>query len=177
MAIMGNALKASLARSAEAKLRYEGSRIASGSGWQSMTIDQLGRWLFDQRVPGSPFTYIQYRNLARDVIRNARDAATMMANRSMTILDLGVSPGTPSSFPKYEYRSVVVGRNASGEEVWSTIHYTYSNVELNAEEVIADAQQQSQYPLVPPGTPTPPPTIGSSVVTIDVYIVSAGRKS
>jgi hypothetical protein len=176
MAIMAGVLKQALARSAEAKLRFEGSAAQTGSGWMSMTTDTLARWLFDQRIPGSIYTYIQYRNIARDVIRNARDAATMNANPSMTILNLGTAPGVPPNFPAFEYRTVVVGRAPNGEELWSTLHYVYSHSELNALQVQAEALQQYQQPLIPPGFPPPPMTIQQSASTIEVYLVSAGRR-
>jgi hypothetical protein len=173
--IMGGVLKQRLARTAEAKIRYERSQ-GNWSSWGTDTVSLLAHFLYDQRIGGSPFTFIQYYNIARDTVRNARDAATMMQNRDMTILNLGVAPGVPPNFPSFEYRSVVVGRDNQGNEVWSTIHYTYSSIELDANAVIQDALNQAQASLQPPGfVQSGPPTAGQAVA-IDVYIVSAGRR-
>jgi hypothetical protein len=177
MAIMAGVLKQRLARSIEARLRYERSEAGGTISWGLDTVTRLARWIYNQRIPGSPFTFIQYYNLARDTVRNARDAATMMANRSLTILNLGIAPGIGPNFPQFEYRSVVVGRDKFGNEVYSTIHYTYSNNELSADEVIQDAISDQQNQLQPPGFVQSGPPAATSVVSIDVYVVSAGRKS
>ena len=176
MAEIPNSLKSRFARSAEAKLRYEGSSEQSGTGWQAMTEGQLGWWLFKQQPAGGPYTYSQYRTIARQVIRNARDAATMMQNPSLTILNLGRAPGITEGYPQFEYRSVLVAYDATGAEVYSTLVYTYSNTELNADEVRANAESQYRVPLQPPGFPDYPEGRPGGIVRVEVFIVSAGKR-
>lgn len=176
MAVMGQVLQQRLARSIEAKLRHELSVGDAIAGWGSGTIAFLARWIYDQRIPGSPYTYLQYYNLARNTVRNARDAATMQANPEMTILDLQKAPGQPATFPRYEYRTVVVGRDVHGNETWSTLIYVYSETPMSGDSVRSEALAQVQAPTAPPGFVPSGPTQQGQTVSIDVYIVSAGGR-
>lgn len=176
MASIPGVVLSKLARQAEAKLRFEGSDPQGGAGWRSMSTDSLARWLFDQRPPGSQYTYIQYRNIARNVIRNARDAATMQANPELTIINLLQSPGIGPNFPEFEYRTVVVGYNSDGKEVFSTLHYIYSATELSGNDVIQQAQANFSEQLAPPGFVQSIPNPEQQIVSMQVFIVSAGKR-
>ncbi len=176
MAAIPPILASKLARSAEAKLRSGSDPDRGLQGWQSMTEGQLGWWLFKQQPPGGEFTYSQYRTIARQVIRNARDAATMQSNPSLTILNLGRAPGVPAGYPSFEYRSIVVAYDGAGNEIYSTLVYTYSNTELDANAVKADAMSQFNAPLQPPGFPTYPEGRQGGVASVEVFIVSVGKR-
>lgn len=176
MAEMSTTLRRELARSIESKLRRELSVGESIAGFGSATVNFIANWIYRQRTPESPFSFIQYYNLTRSVVRNARDAATMQANPNMTILDLQRSPGVPENFPRYEYRAVVAGYNQSGEEVYSTLVYVYSDTPLTGDQVTQDALHEHASSTQPPGFLQSGPPTATNVYSYRVFIVSAGRK-
>lgn len=169
-------LEAKLMRSAEAKLRFEGSSRGNNLGWQAMSAADLGQWLFLQAPQGSPYTLAQFVALAQMVIDSAHAAADVMANLSTGIVGIPVSTGIPANFPTYEYRVVVVGKNTIGEEVYSTLTYVYSNGVQTGQAVIDAAINQIQTNLTPPGFPTVPLPTPQQIVNYDGYVVSASRK-
>jgi hypothetical protein len=174
---LGPYVAAVIMRQGENMLRRAAHLGGITQPWQALTQNELARRLFADRPPGSTESFISYFNIARSIITAARNAETMQQNPGMTILNLGIDPGLGGTPVAYEYRVVVVGRDADGNEVYSTLVSVDSATELNGNEVsqIAAAQFQQtqwneqQYP--------DRASQAGMIVSIDTYIVSAGRRA
>jgi hypothetical protein len=155
-----------LVLTAEQMIRHSG-----GSG--TITPQAIAQRLYNDARPETRGTMREYGVIARAALSMAQAAFTATQDPNTRLRRLPITGSISQGDPKYAFRVIVVARDATGTELFSTAVWVRSDNELTATQVQLYAVQQV--------SPTPQhyteSVQGRVIASYDYYIMLAGMRS
>lgn len=141
-------------------------------------LQSLARYLYDRVRPDTRDPFVSYRHIARSALQGAASARFMQDNPTILPSNVPVNPGISTADRRYAYRVVVAGRDADGNEIFSTAVTVESSNILTGQEAMNIATQLVIDNYLIPMSPPPPGHIPNrGIDSMSSYIMLAGRRA